>query len=179
MDEMIEKKRLLMYFLADIMSDDSVMDRFLENPEATMQDYELSEQQKSTLYSLDAHRIGSLVGAEAQLGLENAVLSPQWPVPESRVRAIEPSRVPAGLVPEFQLYGEGLMRGAEVVLRPLQGSGPDLVFQAKEASGTFQETRLTVQQMDLSCAAAGRYRVCLRNFSGANLIENAVELLVA
>lgn len=176
---MTEKKRLLMYFLADFMSDDDVMDRFLENPEATMNEYDLSDQQKSTLYSLDPLRIGSLVGAEAQLGLENSVLSPQWPVPESRVRAVEPSRVPATVVPEFQVFGEGLMRGAEVVLRPLSGSGPDLVYVANEASGSFQETRLTVHGMDLSSVSAGRYRVCLRNFSGAQLIENAVELEVA
>ncbi len=176
---MNEKKRLLLYFLSDLMSDDAVMDQFLENPEATMAGYELSNQQKSALYSLDPLRIGSLVGAEAQVGLENGVLSPQWPVPESRVRAIEPSRVPAAVVPEFQLFGEGLMRNAEVVLRPLEGSGPDLVYVAKDSSGSFQETRLRVLEMDLSSAAAGRYRVCLRNFSGAALIENAVELEVA
>jgi hypothetical protein len=144
-----------------------------------MAGYDLTDQQKATLYSLDPLRIGSLVGAEAQLGLENAVLSPQWPVPESRVRAIEPSRVPAAVVPEFRIFGEGLMRGAEVVLRPLTGSGPDLVYVAKEASGTFQETRLSIASMDLSSAAPGRYRVCLRNFSSADLIENAVELEVA
>lgn len=176
---MIEKKRLLLYFLADLMADDSVMDTFLEDPEATLATYDLSEQQKAALYSLDPLRIGSIVGAEARLGLENGVLSPQWPVPESRVRAIEPSRVPAAVVPEFRIFGEGLMRGAEVVLRPLGGSGPDLVYVAKEASGTFQETRLSVVGMDLSAAPVGRYRVCLRNFSSAELIGNAVELEVA
>jgi hypothetical protein len=176
---MIEKKRLLLHFLADLLSDDDVIDRFLQDPEATLTDYELSDQQKSTLYSLDPLRIGSLVGAEAQLSLENGVLSPQWPVPESRVRGIEPSRLPAALVPEFRVFGEGLMRGAEVVLRPLEGSGPDLVYVAKSASGSFQDTRLTIQPMDLSAAVPGRYRVCLRNFSGAELIENAVELEVA
>jgi hypothetical protein len=176
---MIEKKRLLLHFLSDLLSDDDVMDDFLENPEGTMADYQLTDQQRATLYSLDPLRIGSVVGAEAQLGIENGVLSPQWPVPESRVRAIEPSRVPPALVPEFRIFGEGLMRGAEVVLRPLEGSGPDLVYVAREAAGTFQETRLSVAGMDLSCAAPGRYRVCLRNFSGAALIENAVELEVA
>lgn len=176
---MAEKKKLLLYFLADLMSDDDVMDRFLENPEAMLRDYELSEQQKNTLLSLDPLQIGSLVGAEAQLGIENAVLSPQWPVPESRVRGIEPSRVAPAVLPEFRLFGEGLMRDAEVVLRPLQGQGPDLVYVAREASGSFQETQLTVHGMDLSRALPGRYRVCLRNFSGAALIENAVELEVA
>src|SRR5262245_12617959 len=176
---MIEKKRMLLYFLSDLLSDDAVIDRFLQDPETTLRDYELSDQQKSTLYSLDPLRIGSMIGAEAQLSLENAVLSPQWPVPESRVRGIQPSRVAPAMVPEFQVFGEGLMRGAEVVLRPLAGSGPDRVYVARHASGSFQDTRLTVQSMDLSTAVPGRYRVCLRNFSGAELIENSVELEVA
>jgi hypothetical protein len=176
---MIEKKRLLLYFLSDLLSDDGVMDKFLENPDGTMADYDLTDPQKATLYSLDPLRIGALVGAEAQLGIENGILSPQWPVPESRVRAIEPSRVSPGVVPEFSLFGEGLMRGAEVVLRPLQHSGPDLVYVAKQASGTFQDTRLSIADMDLGSAAPGRYRVCVRNFSSAELIENAVELEVA
>ena len=114
-----------------------------------------------TLYSLDPLRIGSLVGAEAQLGLENAVLSPQWPVPESRVRGIQPNRVPAQVVPAFTLFGEGLMRNAEVVLRPVAGKGPDLVYVARDSSGSFQETQLLVREMDLSRAAPGRYRVCV------------------
>jgi hypothetical protein len=177
--EMSEKKKLLLYFLADLMSDDEVMDQFLEDPEGMMREYDLSDQQKSTLYSLDPLRIGSIVGAEAQLGLENAVLSPQWPVPESRVRGIEPSRVSADVVPLFKLFGEGLMRNAEVVLRPVEGQGPDLVYVARDSSGNFQATQLTVREMDLSCAPPGRYRVCVRNFSGAALIENAVELEVA
>jgi hypothetical protein len=50
---------------------------------------------------------------------------------------------------------------------------------AKEAAGTFQETRLSVVGMDLSAVPRGRYRVCLRNFSSADLIENNVELEVA
>jgi hypothetical protein len=173
---MAEKKKLLLFLLADLMSDDDVMDRFLANPEAMMKDYDLSDQQRATLYSLDPLRIGSIVGAEAHVGLENSVLSPQWPVPESRVRGVEPSRLPAALVPEFRLFGEGLMRDAQVVLRPLQGTGPDLVYVAKEASGSFQQTQLTVRSMDLSSAPPGKYRVCLRNFSEAALIENAVEL---
>lgn len=176
---MTEKKRLLMFFLADLMADDDVMDRFLQDPEATLEQYELSEQQKSALYSLDPRQIGALVGAEAQLGVENGVLSPQWPVPESRVRAIQPSRAAAGVLPELQLFGEGLMRNAEIVLRPLDRGGPDLVYVARQAAGTFQETRLSVAPMDLSSAPRGRYRVCVRNFSGAPLIENAVELEVA
>ena len=176
---MAEKKKLLLYFLADLMSDEVAMDRFLEDPEGMMHDYELSEQQKATLYSLDPLRIGSIVGAEAQLGLENAVLSPQWPVPESRVRGIEPRHVQPQVVPAFRLFGEGLMRNAEVVLRPVQGKGPDLVYVAGDSSGSFQETELLVREMDLSRAAPGRYRVCVRNFSGAALIENAVELEVA
>jgi hypothetical protein len=155
------------------------MDRFLEDPEGLLHEYDLSEQQRATLYSLDPLRIGSLVGAEAQLGLENAVLSPQWPVPESRVRGIQPNRVPADVVPAFTLFGEGLMRNAEVVLRPVAGKGPDLVYVARDSSGSFQETQLMVREMDLSRAAPGRYRVCVRNFSGAALIENAVELEVA
>ena len=176
---MAEKKKMLLYFLADLMSDDVVMDRFLEDPEGMMHNYDLSEQQKATLYSLDPLRIGSVVGAEAQLGLENSVLSPQWPVPESRLRGVEPNRVPAEVVPAFRLFGEGLMRNAEVVLRPVQGTGPDLVYVARDSSGSFQETELCVREMDLSRAAPGRYRVCVRNFSGATLIENAVELEVA
>lgn len=176
---MAEKKKLLLYFLADLLSDEDVMDRFLQNPEATLREYDLSGPQQSALYSLDPLRIGSIVGAEAQLALENAVLSPQWPVPESCVRGIEPSRVRAELVAELRLFGEGLMRNAEVVLRPVDRPGPDLVYVAREARGSFQETELTVRGMDLSRAEPGRYRVCIRNFTDAPLLENSVELEVA
>jgi hypothetical protein len=167
-----EKKRLLLFLLADLLSDDDVRDEFLRDPEGVMDRYELEGEQRCALFSLDPRLIGGVVFEETRATIENEVLSPNWPVPEARIEAVDPQLAQRVVLGELRVIGENLMRGAEVILTPSDFSGPELRFVAHKAEGPIQQTTLSVAGADFSSALPGAYQVSVRNCTDAALIES-------
>jgi hypothetical protein len=173
---MTEKKRLLTYLVADILSDDDVIARFLANPEEVMSEYDLDAAQRCTLYSLHPASIARMASAEIEDAIGRA-LSANYPVPEPRITTVYPTDL-RGEVPSFTVEGEGLMSHAEVILRPISGVGPSLLYKAGNASGSFQNTKLSVDKLDVRGASTGMYAVFVRNCEEADLLESPTRVQI-
>ena len=157
---------LLLYMVADLMRDASKQGAFVENPEAVMNSYGLSDHQRSIFYSMSAPRIGEYLRDEftANAPLQGgAPVLPDWPVPDPQVRSFEPRAGAPGALVALTIRGEGLLPSAEVRLIPRAGGeAVPVVGEVKGVKGTFREAEMTAS-FDLSGASKGEYRVEVAN----------------
>jgi len=176
---MAERKNLLLFLIADLLSDDRVFDAFLKQPEKVMAKYALGSAQRCALLSIDPERIAKTIADEVHDNIGRA-LSANYPVPEPRVTQFSPDKVGRVLLPKFEVSGEALMKGAVIVLLPAGQPGAEgITFPAAKVTGTFQNTVLTVTNMDLRNTPSGKYRVAVKNCQNATGIHAKKQLVIA
>jgi hypothetical protein len=156
---------LLLYMVADLMRDASKQGAFVEDPEAVMNSYGLSDHQRSVFYSMSAPRIGEYLREEftANAPLQGgAAVLPDWPVPDPQVRSFEPRAGTPGARVALTIRGEGLLPSAAVRLIPRGGEAAPVMGAVSGVKGTFREAEMSAT-FDLSGAATGEYRVEVAN----------------
>ncbi len=157
---------LLLYMVADLMRDAAKQGAFVENPEAVMNNYGLSDHQRSIFYSMSAPRIGEFIREEftANAPLQGgAPVLPDWPVPDPQVRSFEPRASAPGALVSLTIRGEGLLPSAAVRLIPRSdGETAPVVGAVSGVKGTFREAEMSAT-FDLAGAAKGEYRVEVAN----------------
>jgi hypothetical protein len=164
----------LLAFFADVLRDNDLLDRFLQNPDQVARDYKLGTEQVRTISTTDPGLVAQAIAAETRNNLFG-VIREDWPAPEAEIRKITPLQIAPNTSTKLKIEASALMRGAILICTSLESRGKTYEYKVSAPRGEF-ERRTANASVKL---AAGNYRLAIENCEGAKLLPAPATLKVS